>query len=106
MTSTPTSATTEPIKIYKVSFMAAYSRVAAQPHVAMSKYMGKMANSYQKNSRNRSSDTNTPYTPATSSRKKAKNSRVRSSMRHEMSTPQKPAIPVSRTIGAVMPSTP
>src|SRR5258708_5641447 len=106
ITSRPTSASTDPIRMYRVSFMAAYSRVATQPHVAMSRYMGKIDNSYQKNSRNRSSDTNTPYTPATNSSKNSKNSRVRSSMRHEIRTPQNAARPVSSTIGAVTPSTP
>src|SRR5439155_9095518 len=100
------SATTEPIRIYRVSFMAAYSRVTTQPHVAISKYIGKIESSYQKNSKNRSSETNTPYTPATSSKKKAINSRVRSSIFHEMRTPQNDARPVSSTIGAVMPSAP
>jgi len=49
---------------------------------------------------------NTPNTPATNSRKKAINSRVRSSMPHEIRTPANPASAVSRTIGALMPSTP
>ncbi len=49
---------------------------------------------------------NTPNTPATSSRKNAINSRVRSLMLHEISTPANPAMAVSSTIGALMPSTP
>ena len=53
-----------------------------------------------------SSDTKTPKTPATSSRKKAMNSRVRSSMRQETSTPASATMPVSSTMGALSPSTP
>src|SRR5258708_24102189 len=102
----PTNATTDPIRIYRVSFMAAYSRLTGQPHVAISRYMGKIDSSYQKNSRNTSSDTNTPYTPATSSRKNAMNSRLQSSIRQEISTPQNPAIPVTSTIATVTTSTP
>jgi len=38
-------ATTEPIRMYSVSFMAAYSRSSFQPQVAISRYIGKMASS-------------------------------------------------------------
>ncbi len=41
--STPTSATTEPMNRYSVSFMAAYSRVTCQPQMAISRYIGKTA---------------------------------------------------------------
>ena len=41
----PTSANTEPIKIYSVSFIAAYSRSLTQPQPAISRYIGKIANS-------------------------------------------------------------
>src|SRR5262249_37127408 len=86
--------------------MAAYSRVATQPQVAIIKYIGKIASSYQKNSRKMSNETNTHSTPATSSKKNAINSRVRSSIFHEIRTPQKPTNPVSKTSGALVPSAP
>src|SRR5690606_26751300 len=42
---TPTSATIDPMRMYSVSFIDAYSRVTFQPQVAMSRYIGKMASS-------------------------------------------------------------
>src|SRR5690606_40073318 len=39
---TPTSATIDPMRMYSVSFIDAYSRVTFQPQVAMSRYIGKM----------------------------------------------------------------
>src|SRR3954469_5021450 len=42
---TPIRAMTEPMRIYSVSFIAAYSRSLTQPHVAINKYMGKIASS-------------------------------------------------------------
>src|SRR3990172_3433667 len=40
ITSAPTSETTDPMKRYKVSFMAAYSRVTFQPQIEISKNIG------------------------------------------------------------------
>jgi hypothetical protein len=39
----PTSAITEPMKRYRVSFIAAYSRVTFHPQMAINKYIGKTA---------------------------------------------------------------
>src|SRR3972149_10318123 len=39
----PTSDTTDPMKRYSVSFIAAYSRVTFQPQMAIRRYMGKTA---------------------------------------------------------------
>src|SRR5512143_2013629 len=39
----PTRETTDPINRYRVSFMAAYSRVLIQPQMEISRYMGKTA---------------------------------------------------------------
>ena len=43
--SPPTSATTEPMNRYSVSFIAAYSRVTCHPQMAISRNMGKTASS-------------------------------------------------------------
>ena len=43
MTKAPTSATTDPTNRYRVSFMAAYSRVTFHPQTAISRNMGNNA---------------------------------------------------------------
>ena len=43
MASAPTSAMTDPMNKYRVSFIAAYSRVFCQPQMAISRYIGKTA---------------------------------------------------------------
>ena len=43
ITNAPIRDTTEPMNRYRVSFMAAYSRVLIQPQMAIRRYIGKTA---------------------------------------------------------------
>ena len=65
------SMSTDPTKVYKKNFIAAYSRWGP-PHIPMRKYMGKSINSQKTKNKKKSKARNTPIIPVSRSRNKAK----------------------------------
>ena len=87
------------------NFIAEYSR-RPLPQIEIRKNIGTISNSHRRKKRMKSSAVNTPMTAVCSTSSQTKYSLTRSLMLQEANTATKPRSPVSRTSGALRPSTP